>query len=372
MTGREREREEVPKEAESVNSRWQCEDQHGLLPMVQLVQQRTGAARRMKSQENLVQPHRHDQLNVTRPSVQRGAVRCVPGVCACVLVTRDDIGTERKNKASEERLGDFEHRTVQGRSSTTRLGSKPMSKLLCSTGELNQNFTLTPVYEKWGPKWCIASPRAPKGPNLPRARLNHQDALFLGHGSPAGHRLGKRAPLESGKATLCILLCSHQRYGPCRHTWRMSHDRGKCAIRDRTAGTESSGVDSGRHPSTRSRGRSSVLPRPGGPEGSKHTPAQLNHQGPLFPGHGYATHSQTGVGEPTWLGVRSDATHQAPTKVGAPCVRVRWPTWLGSVVTLLTKDLAPKVQASPPGLGVRGEASPNTCFHRCPLRETLA
>ncbi|KAM7306375.1 uncharacterized protein ISCGN_010093 [Ixodes scapularis] len=67
-------------------------------------------------------------------------------VCVCdVLVTRDDFGTERKNKASEERLGDFEHRTVQGRTSTTRLASKPMSKLLCSTGELNQNFTLKQV-----------------------------------------------------------------------------------------------------------------------------------------------------------------------------------------------------------------------------------
>ncbi|KAM7308036.1 hypothetical protein ISCGN_011671 [Ixodes scapularis] len=70
-----REREEVPKEAESINSRSQCEDLHGLLPTVQLVQQRTGAARRMKSQANVVQPHRHDQVNVTRPSVQRGAVR---------------------------------------------------------------------------------------------------------------------------------------------------------------------------------------------------------------------------------------------------------------------------------------------------------
>ncbi|KAM7311981.1 hypothetical protein ISCGN_008886 [Ixodes scapularis] len=89
----------------------------------------------------------------------------------------------------------------------------------------------------------------------------------------------------------------------------------------------------------------------GAPKGPNIPRAQLNHQGSLFPGHGYATHSQTWVGEPTWLGVRSDATHQAPTKVGAPCVRVWWPTWLGSVVTLLTKHLAPKVQAPPAGLG---------------------
>ncbi|KAM7298376.1 uncharacterized protein ISCGN_018972 [Ixodes scapularis] len=98
----------------------------------------------------------------------------------------------------------------------------------------------------------------------------------------------------------------------------------------------------------------------GAPKGPNIPRAQLNHQGPLFPGHGYATHSQTWVGEPTWLGVRSDATHQAPTKVGAPCVRVWWPTWLGSVVTQLTKHLAPKVQAPPAGLGVRGDATLQT------------
>ncbi|KAM7288006.1 hypothetical protein ISCGN_031695 [Ixodes scapularis] len=98
----------------------------------------------------------------------------------------------------------------------------------------------------------------------------------------------------------------------------------------------------------------------GAPKGPNIPRAQLNHQGPLFPGHGYATHSQTWVGEPTWLGVRSDATHQAPTKVGAPCVRVWWPTWLGSVVTLLTKHLAPKVQAPPAELGVRGDATLQT------------
>ncbi|KAG0436084.1 hypothetical protein HPB47_018154, partial [Ixodes persulcatus] len=57
----------------------------------------------------------------------------------------------------------------------------------------------------------------------------------------------------------------------------------------------------------------------GAPKGPNKPRAQLNHQGPLFPGHGYATHSQTWVGEPTWLGVRSDAIHQAPTKAGAPC-----------------------------------------------------
>ncbi|KAM7315598.1 hypothetical protein ISCGN_005381 [Ixodes scapularis] len=213
----------------------------------------------------------------------------------------------------------------------------------------------TPVYEKQGPKWCIASPGgpkgskptpgsaqppvcpfppdtgkpraarrgqanphgsgsvetplskhllsqdsrlreagaevvycltrgAPKGPNLPRARLNHQDALFPGHG-----------------------LATHSQ------TWD---------TRLREAGAEAV----------------YCLAR-GAPKGPNIPRAQLNHQGPLFPGHGYATHSQTWVGEPTWLGVRSDATHQAPTKVGAPCVRVWWPTWLGSVVTLLTKHL---------------------------------
>ncbi|KAM7297579.1 hypothetical protein ISCGN_022730 [Ixodes scapularis] len=98
----------------------------------------------------------------------------------------------------------------------------------------------------------------------------------------------------------------------------------------------------------------------GAPKGPNIPWAQLNHQGPLFPGHGYATHSQTWVGEPTWLGVLSDATHQAPTKAGAPCVRVWWPTRLGSVVTLLTKHLAPKVQAPPAEVGVRGDATLQT------------
>ncbi|KAM7289923.1 hypothetical protein ISCGN_030051 [Ixodes scapularis] len=98
----------------------------------------------------------------------------------------------------------------------------------------------------------------------------------------------------------------------------------------------------------------------GAPKGPNIPRAQLTHQGPLFLGHGYATHSQTWVGEPTWLGVRSDATHQAPTKVGAPCMRVWWPTWRGSVVTLLTKHLAPKVQAPPAELGVRGDATLQT------------
>ncbi|KAG0417183.1 hypothetical protein HPB47_005819, partial [Ixodes persulcatus] len=40
----------------------------------------------------------------------------------------------------------------------------------------------------------------------------------------------------------------------------------------------------------------------GAPKGPNKPRAQLNHQGPLFPGQGYATHSQTWVGEPTWLG----------------------------------------------------------------------
>ncbi|KAG0432412.1 hypothetical protein HPB47_020876 [Ixodes persulcatus] len=44
----------------------------------------------------------------------------------------------------------------------------------------------------------------------------------------------------------------------------------------------------------------------GAPKGPNKPRVQLNHQGPLFPGHGYATHSQTWVGEPTWLGVTSD------------------------------------------------------------------
>ncbi|KAG0445187.1 hypothetical protein HPB47_018725 [Ixodes persulcatus] len=41
----------------------------------------------------------------------------------------------------------------------------------------------TPVYEKQGPKRCIASAGgAPKGPNVPRVKLNRKDPLFPGHG----------------------------------------------------------------------------------------------------------------------------------------------------------------------------------------------
>ncbi|KAG0422423.1 hypothetical protein HPB47_001748 [Ixodes persulcatus] len=66
----------------------------------------------------------------------------------------------------------------------------------------------------------------------------------------------------------------------------------------------------------------------GAPKGPNLPRVRLNHQDALFPGHGLATHSQT------------------------------W--WLGSVVTLLTKHLAPKVQAPPAGLGVRGDATLQT------------
>ncbi|CAN8009734.1 unnamed protein product, partial [Ixodes pacificus] len=41
----------------------------------------------------------------------------------------------------------------------------------------------TPVYEKRGPKWCIASPEGPRRvQTLPRTRLNHRDALFPRYG----------------------------------------------------------------------------------------------------------------------------------------------------------------------------------------------
>ncbi|KAM7300464.1 tigger transposable element-derived protein 6 [Ixodes scapularis] len=71
--------------------------------------------------------------------------------------------------------------------------------------------------------------------------------------------------------------------------------------------------------------------------------AQLNHQDALFPGHGLATHSQT------WVGL----SHFYSGSVVSP-------KWLGSVVTLLTKHQAPKVQAPPAELGVRGDATLRT------------
>ncbi|KAM7287686.1 uncharacterized protein ISCGN_031377 [Ixodes scapularis] len=81
----------------------------------------------------------------------------------------------------------------------------------------------------------------------------------------------------------------------------------------------------------------------GAPKGPNLPRAQLNHQDALFPGHGLATHSQT------WVGL----SHFYSGSVVSP-------KWLGSVVTLLTKHLAPKVQAPPAELGVRGDATLQT------------
>ncbi|KAM7311916.1 hypothetical protein ISCGN_008823 [Ixodes scapularis] len=54
----------------------------------------------------------------------------------------------------------------------------------------------------------------------------------------------------------------------------------------------------------------------GAPKGPNLPRARLNHQDALFPGHGKATHSHTWAGEPTWLGVRGDATLQTPAFTG--------------------------------------------------------
>ncbi|KAM7297093.1 protein HID1 [Ixodes scapularis] len=88
----------------------------------------------------------------------------------------------------------------------------------------------------------------------------------------------------------------------------------------------------------------------GAPKGPSLPRARLNHQDPLFPEHGLATHRQTLVGLTHFLlrvrnvanaaGVRGVATHQAP-----------------------------KAHAPPAGLGVRGDASLQTpsCFHSSPI-----
>ncbi|KAG0443506.1 hypothetical protein HPB47_014839, partial [Ixodes persulcatus] len=72
----------------------------------------------------------------------------------------------------------------------------------------------------------------------------------------------------------------------------------------------------------------------GAPKGPNLPRVRLNHQDALFPGHGKATHSQT------WVGL----SHYLLRVCGVA-------RWLGSVVTLLTKHLAPKVQAPPAGSG---------------------
>ncbi|KAG0445552.1 hypothetical protein HPB47_014043 [Ixodes persulcatus] len=132
---------------------------------------------------------------------------------------------------------------------------------------------------------------------------------------------------------------------------------GFCSVE--TRGWPRPGCKIDRTPVYEKQGPKRCIASPGGAPKAPNVPgAQLNRKDPLFPG--YATRSQTWVGEPTWLGVRSDATDEAPTKVGAPCVRVWLPTWLGSVVTLLTKHLAHKVQVPPAGLTVRGDATLQT------------
>ncbi|KAG0437533.1 hypothetical protein HPB47_017397 [Ixodes persulcatus] len=80
----------VATDTRKISEDWHPPDKHVLA----LWHKRTGAAthrchRRMKSQANVVQPHRHDQA--TRPSVQRGAVRCAPDEC--------DISGEKTTRA---------------------------------------------------------------------------------------------------------------------------------------------------------------------------------------------------------------------------------------------------------------------------------
>ncbi|KAM7289044.1 hypothetical protein ISCGN_029181 [Ixodes scapularis] len=58
---------------------------------------------------------------------------------------------------------------------------------------------------------------------------------------------------------------------------------------------------------------------PGDPKGPNLPRARLNHQDARLRGQRKATHSQTWAGEPAWLGVRGDATHQTPAFTGAPC-----------------------------------------------------
>ncbi|KAM7301074.1 uncharacterized protein ISCGN_016636 [Ixodes scapularis] len=60
------------------------------------------------------------------------------------------------------------------------------------------------------------------------------------------------------------------------------------------------------------------------PKGPNLPRARLNHQDALFLGHGKATHSQTWAGEPAWLGVRGDATHQTPAFTVGYASHARW------------------------------------------------
>ncbi|KAM7298151.1 hypothetical protein ISCGN_018775 [Ixodes scapularis] len=209
--------------------------------------------------------------------------------------------------------------------------------------------------------YCLAR-GAPKGPNIPRAQLNHQGPLFPGHGYATHSQTWVGEPTWLGVRSDATHQAPTKVGAPCVRVWWPTWLGSVVTLLTKHLAPKVQAPPAGLGDTRlREAGVEAVycLAR-GAPKGPNIPRAQLNHQGPLFPGHGYATHSQTWVGEPTWLGVRSDATHQAPTKVGAPCVRVWWPTWLGSVVTLLTKHLAPKVQAPPAGLGVRGDATLQT------------
>ncbi|KAM7290626.1 hypothetical protein ISCGN_027242 [Ixodes scapularis] len=108
---------------------------------------------------------------------------------------------------------------------------------------------------------CCLTRGAPKGPNLPRVQLNHQDALFPGHGLATHNQTWDTRLREAGAE---VVYCLAQ----------------------------------------------------GAPKGPNLPRARLNHQDALFPGHGKATHSQTWAGEPAWLGVRGDATLQTPAFTG--------------------------------------------------------
>ncbi|KAG0425201.1 hypothetical protein HPB47_027604, partial [Ixodes persulcatus] len=216
---------------------------------------------------------------------------------------------------------------------------------------------------------CCLTRGAPKGPNLPRVRLNHQDALFPGHGLathsqtwrsqsdekrrmespevPPLHAVG--VAKDHQDAPTCRLFASWESvrrslaepppWLPPQHTCLLADANlqtpaftdlyvarlasggmlmifVKPLVKDVTKLTHKDGKESSvpgappttepnkgvGHPSTRSRAEAVYCLARGAPKGPNIPRAQLNHQGPPFPGHGYATHSQTWVGEPTWLG----------------------------------------------------------------------
>ncbi|KAG0443101.1 hypothetical protein HPB47_015286 [Ixodes persulcatus] len=155
---------------------------------------------------------------------------------------------------------------------------------------------------------CCLARGAPKGPNLPRARLNHQDALFPGHGLATHSQTWEHSP----GAKLLKMVPSRQLDPEATDTASEDGDEPellplpltsvfqetyKNLPKDELEDILISVYDCltiSKDTRLREAGAEVVccLTR-GAPKGPNLPRVRLNHQDALFPGHGFATHSQT-------------------------------------------------------------------------------